>query len=153
MVEKLKKIVKEFADHLSPDALEIDIVEEGGVYKISAQTKDTITFIGKDNERFEAFSHLLKRMLSKILGEDSKIIIDINSLRGRNDDALKAKASILAERARAFKKDIELDPMSSYERRVIHAHLEGAPLVKTESVGHGSSRRLVIRYTEIKDII
>lgn len=153
MKEKIASIVKEFAAQLSTDTLEIDIVEEKDLCKVSLQTKDEHIFIGKDNERFEAFSHLLKKILSKALGDDVRIIIDVNNLRGKNDAALKTKASIIAERARAFKKDIELDPMTSYERRVIHAFLEGAPSVKTESIGDGASRRLVIRYIENQEII
>lgn len=153
MKEKITSTIKNFASHLSANEFEIDIVEDNGIYKISMQTVDEHIFIGKENERFEAFSHLLKRMLSKVLGEDVKILIDINNLRGKNDDALKTKASIIAERARAFKRDVELEPMSSYERRVIHSFLEGAPLVKTESIGEGLSRRLVIRYIENKETI
>jgi spoIIIJ-associated protein len=120
---------------------------EGETYKVNLKTLDEHTFIGKDSEKFEAFSHLLRKMLSKHLGE-ARVIIDINNLRGKNDDALKAKATILADRARAFKKDVELEPMTSYERRIVHSFLEGAPFIKTESVGDGSSRRLVIRYIE-----
>ncbi|HYC34379.1 MAG TPA: R3H domain-containing nucleic acid-binding protein [Candidatus Paceibacterota bacterium] len=153
MIERIKITIKEFTEKLSPDALEIEVIEEGGIYKISLKTEAEATYIGRDNEKFEALSHLLKKILSKVVGEDARINIDINNLQSKNDEALKAKASILAERARAFKRDMELDPMSSYERRIIHAHLEGAPFIKTESVGQGADRRLVIRYIESKETI
>ncbi len=153
MIDRLKEITKELTSHLSSDEVLINVIKEGESYKISIETKDEKSFVGKDNERFVALSHLLKRMLSKILGEEVKIFIDINNLRGKNDEALKSKASILAERARAFKKDVELDPMSSYERRVIHSFLEGAPFIKTESIGDGATRRLVIKYVEHKETI
>lgn len=146
MIEEIKSIIKELSDHLSADSLEIEVTEQKDSLVINLKTQDERAFIGKENERFEAFSHLIKKILSRKVGEEIKVIVDINNLRGKNDDALKIKATIVADRARAFKADMELEPMTSYQRRVIHSHLEGSPLIKTESVGEGKERRLVIRY-------
>jgi predicted RNA-binding protein Jag len=52
----------------------------------------------------------------------------------------------MSDRAKSFKIDVELDPMSSYERMIVHSYLEGVPEIKTESIGEGSSRRVVIKY-------
>jgi predicted RNA-binding protein Jag len=54
---------------------------------------------------------------------------------------------MMSERARYFKSNIEVDPMSAFERRVIHEFLSEATDLKTESIGTGSSRRVVIKYT------
>ena len=54
---------------------------------------------------------------------------------------------MMAERARSFQYDVELSPMSAYERLIVHTTLQGAPQVKTESQGEGRNRRVVIRYT------
>lgn len=154
MKNLIEKTTKDLIENLL--CTETDFVvdfDQNGIYKILIQTKDEESLIGKENERFEAFSHLLKRILAKTIGEETKIIVDVNNIRGKNDDILKTKASIIAERARAFKKDMELDPMTSYERMVIHSHLEGSPNIKTESIGEGKQRRLVIRYTEEKTIV
>lgn len=148
MIEEIIKVIKSLAEHLSSEVVEIDVSDENNAFIINLKTTDEKTFVGKEHERFEAFSHLIKKILAKKIGEDVRIIIDINNLRGKNDDALKAKASIVADRARAFKKDMELEPMNSYERRVIHAYLEGSPFIKTESIGEGKERRLIIRYVE-----
>lgn len=149
MKEIIKKTTKELIENLLCGETEFEVeIDSEGNYRIDIQTKDENALIGKENERFDAFSHLLKRMVSKTLGDDIKLIIDVNNIRSKNDEVLKTKASIIAERARAFKKDMELDPMTSYERRVIHSFLEGSPNIKTESVGEGKQRRLVIRYVE-----
>lgn len=149
MQDTIKKTTKDLIDNLLCNETELEVsVDSEGNYKIDIHTKDEHALIGKENERFDAFSHLLKRMIAKTLGEDVKLIIDVNNIRSKNDEVLKTKASIIAERARAFKKDMELDPMTSYERRVIHSFLEGSPNIKTESVGEGRQRRLIIRYVE-----
>jgi len=124
--------------------VEVSLVDK--VWTIAIQSQDDRPMVGRDGENFEHFSHLLKRMLAKETGEDFKINLDVNNRNGRNIEALKTKAVILAERARSFKKDVELEPMSSFERMVIHTALEGSPNIKTESVGMGKERRLVVRY-------
>ncbi|MCX6754163.1 MAG: hypothetical protein NTV03_03875 [Candidatus Nomurabacteria bacterium] len=62
-------------------------------------------------------------------------------------DSLKNIAHMMAERAKYFKSNIEVDPMPANERRIIHMFLEGIPDIKTESEGYGPSRRVVIKYT------
>lgn len=54
---------------------------------------------------------------------------------------------MLAERARTFKHDVEMSPMSPYDRLIVHASLTGLPDIKTESLGEGQVRHIVIKYT------
>jgi spoIIIJ-associated protein len=61
---------------------------------------------------------------------------------------LAAKAVMMAERARSFRYDVELSPMSAYERLIVHSALSSEPHVKTESQGEGRGRRVVIKYVE-----
>lgn len=147
-MEKIKGIVKSLLEKLAVVDAEVDVCEDHGAWKITVTSPDEHSLVGRDNEKYEAFSHLLKRMLSKEIGEEQKIIIDVNGLRAKNDEALKAKAMIVAGRAREFKRDVEMDPMSSYERMLIHSALEGQANIKTESIGEGRNRRLVVRYIE-----
>lgn len=73
-------------------------------------------------------------------------LVDVNDYRGKQIRDLQAKALMMAERARSFQYDVELSPMSSYERLIIHTTLQDAPNVKTESQGEGRNRRVVIKY-------
>lgn len=147
-MEKVRKIVESLIEKLGVEQTTTDITEDNGVWKIAITTSDERALVGHDNERFDALTHLLKRMLARDLGEEVKIVVDINGMRAKKEEELKAKAGIIADRARAFKIDVEMDPMSSYERMVVHSHLEGAPNIKTESIGEGHNRRLVVKYIE-----
>lgn len=147
-MNKAQKITEALLEKLGVANASVNAAEENGVWKISISSEDEHTLVGRDGERFEAFSHLLKRMLAKELGEETRIIVDVNQLRAKQEEALKGKAGIIADRARAFKRDVEMEPMTSYERMVVHSHLEGAPNIKTESVGEGKSRRLIVKYVE-----
>ena len=54
---------------------------------------------------------------------------------------------MMAERARSLQYDVELTPMSAYERLIVHTTLQNEPHVKTESQGEGYGRRIVIKYS------
>jgi spoIIIJ-associated protein len=140
-----------------------DILNNMGVrYDIVEETEDPITqkklfiikspesglLIGDNGETFQALSHLIRRIASKDLEEMADFSIDVNDYRASMIERLKIKAGILANRARDMKTDVELEPMSSYERLIIHGTLSGQPNIKTESVGEGKERRLVIKYVK-----
>ncbi len=149
-----------------------DILSSMGVrYDIVEETEDPLTqkklyiirspesglLIGDRGETFQALSHLIRRIASKGLEETSlngavgqvaDFAIDVNDYRASMIDRLKIKAGILANRARDMKTDVEMDPMSSYERLIIHGALSGQPNIKTESIGEGRDRRLVIKYVK-----
>ena len=57
---------------------------------------------------------------------------------------------MMAERARYFKSSIDVEPMPPHERRIVHEFLSTMPDMKTESVGEGSKRHIVIKYVDNK---
>ena len=151
MVENLKNLTISFAEKSGLVDLEVSVEEREGGFSISIKSDESRDYIARDKERFEAFTHLLRRMAEKIVGEEKKISVDINNRQQKQDETLKTKAKIIAERAREFKKDMEMEPMSSYERMVVHTALEGMPSIKTESAGIGRERRVVIKFVVNKD--
>jgi spoIIIJ-associated protein len=74
-------------------------------------------------------------------------LIDVNGYRTQKIKDLQNKALMMAERARSLQYDVELSPMSAYERLIVHTTLQDAPNVKTESQGEGRNRRVVIKYS------
>jgi len=78
----------------------------------------------------------------------TNIIVDVNDYQKKRFENIKNLAHMLSERAIFFKSSIEADPMSSFDRRIIHEFLSNKSNVKTESVGEGRERRVVIRYVE-----
>ena len=96
--------------------------------------------------------YLLKRLFNKDskFGEEIfKCTIDINDMQSKTDEIIKIKALAAAEQARNLKTDVLMDPMSSYERMVVHSTLAGQTDISTESVGVGRERRLKVKYLSI----
>jgi len=80
-------------------------------------------------------------------GAERMFLVDIDEYRIRHIRDLQTKAKMMAERARSFQYDVELSPMTAYERLIIHTALQNEPHIKTESQGEGRSRRVVIKYS------
>lgn len=112
------------------------------------KTHEPRYFIGRDGENLMALNHLVKRLIEKNLQQEvlPQYIIDVDDFQKKKIDNLKAIAHMMAERARYFKSTVEIDPMSPYERKIVHSFLQNKTDLKTESIGEGKDRRITIKY-------
>ncbi len=88
----------------------------------------------------------MRRIVEKNLSPEESFLIDINDFQKKKVESVQAVAHMMSERARYFKSSVEVDPMSAFERRIVHEFLSDSTDLKTESVGVGPSRRVVIKY-------
>jgi len=118
----------------------------------SVEVHEPHFFISHDGEALYALNHLVRRIVETKMPEptqnnaSSNILIDINGFQKKRVENVRAVAHMMSERARYFKSNIEIDPMSAFERRIVHEFLSEATDLKTESVGFGPTRRVVIKY-------
>ena len=114
----------------------------------SFHTKNGRELIGRNGETLTALTYLLKRFIEKERGEEvaKAFTLDINDFHKKRIDQLKTTAHMLAERARFFKSEVALDPMTPFERRVIHEYLQNYSDISTESAGVGKDRHVVIKF-------
>lgn len=146
--DKIKKTIEEIFDHMSCKIDSCEFSHEDDMVWCSISTPDSRFVIGRDGETLRSFNHIVKKIIEKqISEEESRVLtIDINDYQKKRLDSLRATAHMLAERAKYFKSSVEVDPMSSFERRIIHTFVEKIPDVTTESVGVGPNRKVVIKY-------
>lgn len=146
--DQIKKIIEDIFTHTSCTISKCEFSSEGGMLWCMIDTPDSRFLIGRDGETLRSLNHLVRKMIEKNSSEEevAKVFIDINGYQKKRFDSLKTIAHMMAERARYFKSNIEIDPMPAYERRIVHMFLEGAPDIKTESEGSGANRRVVIKY-------
>lgn len=114
-------------------------------------TTDSLILIGENGARLLALNHLVKRMVEQEPKEDApSFMVDVNDFQKKRIDEIRVKAHMLAERARYFKSTVEMEPMSSYERMLVHSEFSDTPDIATESSGFGKDRHVTIRHTESK---
>lgn len=112
-------------------------------------TTESSTLIGEQGANLLALNHLMKRIVErKFPGEPHSFMLDVNDFQKKHMEEIRANAHMLAERARYFKSSVEMDPMSSYERMIVHAEFTDTPDIVTESSGYGKDRHLVLKYKE-----
>ncbi len=150
---EIESILKELLDAMGVPYTGIEKSEIAGQHIYAIQAADSRELIGTHGDTLHAIDMLVKKMLEKRVPPtpgsqsiDSHFLVDVNDYRTRQIKELQTKALIMAERARSFQYDVELSPMSAYERLIVHTTLQDAPNIKTESQGEGRNRRVVIKY-------
>ncbi len=148
--EKAKKTIEDIFNFLNSPIQSIDYKfdeNKGHFFSIRSEEFEKLALT------YENLTHDLIYLLRKIFNqghsieEEIKCTFDINDLQAKEDNKIKLKALNAAEEARSLKTDILLDPMSSYQRMLVHSTLAESPNIKTESFGEGRDRRIKIVYT------
>lgn len=87
----------------------------------------------------------LVRLMADKIKEEKAVFIDINNYRKERENLIVELARAAARKASATKEDVSLPAMNAYERRLIHLELSAHPDVKTESVGEGRERYIIVK--------
>lgn len=143
-----EQTIQEFIDQLPFDIKDVVYVSNDKGIICSFTTTHPQFLIGNEGEILRSLNHVLRRILEKKHVVSVMCSLDINNYQKKREEDLQTIAHMAAERVRFLKSDISLDPMSSYERRIIHDFLAGRENIKTESEGDEPYRKVVIRYTE-----
>ena len=151
--ENAKKIIEKVFTLLSipMESVTYTLDEKRG-HIFSVKSAEFERLSGETESLARDLVYLFKKLFNKnaLPGEETfKCTIDINDMQSKSDARIKMKALNAAEEARNLKTDVLLEPMSSYERMVVHSALAGTPDITTESVGLYKERRVKIKYLAI----
>ena len=134
-----------------PEDEELIVTETATVYpKINIVGDDSGILIGHHGETLDSIQYLvnlcaLRKTKSKD-GDYVKIVVDIENYRNKREDTLRALARRMAAKAVKYKRNVFLEPMNAYERRIIHSELQKYQGVSTHSVGSDRDRKIIITY-------
>jgi spoIIIJ-associated protein len=124
--------------------------EPGGDAEVIADLdgRDKELLLERGAELLKALEHLAFRALRLEPAFHEKIHLDCGGYRALRFEELRMTARVAAERVQASKQPFRLNPMSSRERRIVHLTLKEMPGIRTESVGVGEERQVVIHPVE-----
>ena len=159
---QMQNLIKELVEKTTIPVSKISISDDDGALGkvkttwFSVEVSEPHFFWGRGGEALFALNRLARRMIENKMTPTTEvetenppaleILIDINNFQKKRIESVRAVAHMMAERARYFKSNIEVDPMSAFERKIVHEFLSEAIDLKTESEGVGHSRRVVIKY-------
>ncbi len=104
--------------------------------------------IGRRGQTLSCLQYIVRLIVGHQTEAWVPIIIDVEGYKQRRHEALQALARRMAEQVKAERAPFTLEPMSAYERRIVHLALAEHPDVTTQSIGEGEARKVVILLRE-----
>ena len=127
---------------------------EDGTRRITIVGEEASALIGHHGDTLDALQYLanLASARKNINGErdKSRVTLDIEGYRAKREETLRALARRMAAKALRNRRSVMLEPMTPYERRIIHSEIQNIEGVSTNSVGSDSNRKIVIFLTDKK---
>jgi spoIIIJ-associated protein len=124
--------------------VEIKTIEKGREVNFRLAGKDIALLIGKRGQTLNSLQYLSQLVYNRYTNQFTTIIIDAENYRSRRKETLEILAGRLADKALKTGNDVPLEPMPSFERKIIHSALIKNKRVKTYSTGEEPYRHLVI---------
>ncbi len=144
LIERVKNFLVQLAEKMKANVtVECEINDNDLNFKVSGDNVGKM--IGYRGETMSAIQTLLGSL--KQAGEGRyRVYIDIANYKKEREQTIVDLANRMADKAEEIERNVHLDPMSAYERRIVHSALQGRDLVETESMGEGEKRHVVIKF-------
>jgi spoIIIJ-associated protein len=139
----VRAILERVVDALEVDA-EVEVDEDAEQIVGRVHGEDVGLLIGRRGQTIDAVQLLCYRAAFRGLQERKRVVVDAAGYRERRRLAIERQADRAAERALQTGKEIELEPMSPTERRVVHQHLKDRAGLETFSEGDDPERCVIV---------
>jgi spoIIIJ-associated protein len=145
-----KEILKELLLSLNIKANVETKIREGKIkYEIYSQNNSVL--IGKKGHILDSIQTYVRQAIYNAIDLYVNITIDVEKYKEKQNYFLEKKVKKIARDVTLSKVDVKLDPMNSYERKLVHEALQGFKYIVTESEGEEPNRCVVIKYSEDKE--
>jgi len=125
----------------------VEVYDAGGFIAADVAPDNTALFIGQKGETIDALQYLINVSAFRERPFFKRVVLDAEGYRQRRVEAIQGMAHRTARRAVRERRTVEMPPMNSSERRVVHLFLSENPDVTTESEGSGDNRRVRVSPT------
>jgi spoIIIJ-associated protein len=125
-------------------AVQVEREDEEDAVRLNLTGSDLGLLIGRRGQTLDSLQYLVNIVANRHSNRHLRIILDAERFRERRRQTLEALSERMASRVVRTRKEIVLEPMSSQERKIIHARLQNHPHVKTYSQGNEPHRCVVI---------
>ncbi len=142
-IEEAVQFLKDIGDKMEAP-VEVEVRRDGKEIELVLSGEKIALFIGKRGQTLNSLQYLTQLVVNKSSDSYLNVVLDAEDYRKRRNDTLIQLAQRLAQKAVKTGKDVALEPMPSYERKIIHAALAGTRKVKTYSSGADPNRHIVI---------
>lgn len=148
--DDVKKEIKNFINELKSKMnidINIEIKEDEDIFNVLLVSDNNSILIGKDGRTISALQLILRQFLNRS-GIPIKVNLDVSNYKAKKVKNIEYEIKKIARNVLDTKVDAKLDPMNSYERRVVHTVVSEFEFLETESFGEEPERYVIIRYKE-----
>lgn len=141
--ERVEEFLKEWLQKVD-NTLEYTIKEEDYTIYVDINGNTAGTLIGYRGETLNSMQTILSTIANRGFNNKIRLILDIENYRQKREKTLEELAEKVSKTVLKTEKSITLEPMSAYERKIIHSKLQDNNKIETHSIGEGDNRRVVI---------
>lgn len=149
--DSVKDFIKEFIKNIS-DLMNIDIKleikEEDNIYNVIMISNNNPILIGKEGRTIAALQLLLRQSLTAKTGMNIKVNLDASNYKAKKVKNFEYEIKKIIREVQKSKIDAKLDPMNSYQRRIVHNLVNKYDNLSSESVGIEPERYIIIKYED-----
>ncbi len=138
-----KDVLQRFIDLISEGA-KIEVVTSKGRILFKVEGGNSGLLIGRRGQTLEAMQYLVEKIVNKQNESRIRVLVDVEGYLDTRKANLKKLASRMADKAEKINKPVTIGQMNAYDRRIVHLHLKENQAVRTQSIGEGYYRKLVI---------
>ena len=144
LIEKIKNILND----MSINIINIDTYYKNNTFYINLKTDNDSLIIGKNSKNLKALTTIIIKYLKNNELNEFKFVLDVSNYKKHKEKKLIFLAKNVAKEVLKTGIEVNLDPMNSYERRIVHNALSNFKNIVTESSGEEPNRYVVIKKRE-----
>ena len=128
--------------------VDLEITDNEGIFNITLVSDNNAILIGKDGKTLNSMQTLVRQSVKNNSGMNIKINLDVSNYKLKKMKNIERLIRQIAKEVQDTKLNVSLEPMNSYERRLVHTIISEYPELETESTGEGRERHVTIKYKE-----
>jgi spoIIIJ-associated protein len=139
-----KSILQDLLNHLGFTATVDEHQMDDGIL-LDVKTEDSGRLIGRQGQTLSDLQYITNRLVFQADTSAPKVMVDVSGYRAQAREALVKKAQEAAEKVRRWGDVVELEPLSAFDRRIVHQALKDDPQIETHSVEvEGTEKKVIL---------
>ncbi len=145
IINYIKEYIGNVAKSMNLD-INLEVRESEEIFNVVMISNNNSILIGKDGRTLNSLQTLIRQSIQNETGFNIKVNLDASNYRAKKVKYFEYDIKNIVREVQKTKTDIKLDPMNSYQRRIVHSLVNNYDNIDTESVGEEPNRCVVIKY-------
>ena len=149
--EDIINYIKEYIGNVAKSMnleINLEVRESEDIFNVIMISNNNSILIGKEGRTLNSLQTLIRQSIQNETGFNIKVNLDASNYRAKKVKYFEYDIKNIVREVQKTKTDIKLDPMNSYQRRIVHSLVSNYDNIDTESVGEEPNRCVVIKYIE-----